>query len=286
MHKIILFLSCLLSFNLYASEKLIWLSDTAGLFENYTNDQDISISTNTTRMMLRQLTDVEFELQVSSLSRIERQLKSKTSICMSGRIKNPQRMLTSYFSQPIHLYPSMRLYYRKKNHPLPSQLMDENGYLTSLSELFQHKKEYSLLLVPDRSYGQFLDKELKKIPKQNISYRSGLNQYNAIADMLLKGRIDFTLAYPTWFSNNIEHDSAGLSLIHSVLIEKEQSFILGRVQCTKTPLGFKVINQINKILDKLYLTPKFYEEHTKFIIKNDHHDFKKNYTTVFIDRNF
>ena len=292
--KIILLSCCFFVTKVYATqvqatEKVIWLTEVTSEVEDIKNKKSISISIDTTRYMLSNLTDFIYERHFESLARIKRLLQSKTdtTYCKYSRIKTSAREKFGYFSQPIHLYPSLQLYYNVKNHLIVKNLLDENGKLTSLKKLFSQNPDKFLTVVYGRSYGEFLDQQLENLPKKSVYFRQGQDQYTTITLTLLKGRIDFALVYPTKFIKKIENEIyKGDGKLTSVGIKGNIPYILGRVMCSKTPLGKTVIEKINSTLDKIYLHEKFYQLHTDYLPESYHQTFKKDFQYVFIERNF
>ena len=264
-----------------AENSITWLTETDELSEKLDLETSVSISIDTTKQVLVRLNQFDIEFQVTPMTRVEKFLASSKTYCVSERIKTPERLLNSLFSLPVHIYPSLKLYYPAKHHPLAPHLIDGEQKLTSLKALFDTYPKRVLTLVKGRSYGHFLDTELNIIARQNLIYRSGSDQYRAISQMLLRGRMDYALIFPTTYMKLIA-DAESEGNVYSVQIAGDLPYILGHIACSKTTLGETAIVKINRILRALYKTPEFYFAHQRYVPKSDHGLLKKNFKQVFL----
>jgi len=185
------------------------------------------------------------------------------------------------FSLPVHMYPSLKLYYPAKHHPLAKHLITEDNKLTSLQALFEQYPRRLLTLVKGRSYGQYLDNELNIIARENLIYRTGNDQYRAISQMLLKGRMDYALIFPTTYMKLIA-DAESEGNVYSIQIAGDLPYILGHIACSKTTLGEKLISETNRVLKALYRDYDFYYAHQRYVPRTDHLLLNKNFKDVFL----
>lgn len=266
-----------------AEQNLTWLIETEEVAKNLNSNAKTSIASDTTRMLLKELDNTQFHFQVAQLPRIEKLLNSKGNYCASERIKTDERVKNNLYSLPVHIYPSLKLYYLAKLHPLPSHLINKDKSLTSLNDLFKSKPRQALTIVKKRSYGAFLDKQIRSLSPKNLIERAGSNQYQAIPKMLLKGRIDFALLFPTAYLKELNRES-NRNKSYSISISGDMPHITGYVACSRTPLGQRVITQINSILLSLYKQEAFYQAHIRYVSEMDAPLLTKQFNALFIER--
>lgn len=163
-----------------AVETIAWLLGNNEISDNLNNQTKISISTDTSRMLIRKLTDFKHTFQIAAPPRQNQLFKQPGTVCNPERIQTPKRINETLFSLPVNLYPSLKLYYPAEHHPLPNELLNQQGQLISLHRLFEYYPNRLLTIVNARSYGSFLDNEINQLKKVNVMKRSGHDQYVAI----------------------------------------------------------------------------------------------------------
>ena len=265
--------------------KLLWLTDDSRDVVNLLSKKQISIGSDTTNLVLNNLVHntqgkFEFNFQLAQIPRINRILATVPNACVSNRIKTKQRDQKNLFSSPLNLYLSYRLYYLADQDDIPTNLLDDQQQLISLSALFNAFPNRILGLSKGQSYGKYLDAELSHLNPENIYQRPGEGRYDAIINMLLRHRIHYIITYPTTIENELNIENTNLP-IKSIAIKGSPEYIVGRIACNKSATGQKVITEVNKILNKLYQEPAFYQAHTRYINETDIAIFNKYYQQVF-----
>ena len=269
----------------YAQEELIWLTETPVIIDNAFDDENVELTSSTTMLMLSRLKDVKFSYKIMSLQRIKRLMSTNENYCVTGRIQTPARELAGYFTQPVNLYMGIKFYYPDELHPLPAEVLDKQGDLLSLKKFLDKQDNGFLTIEETRSYGTVIDKNIAELAKDQIDYRSGLWQYKTISAMLLKGRLDFALVYPSTLYE-IKQKKGLARALQAVNIKDANPYIIGRIMCSKTAYNLKVINKINRILDDMYQEEIFYQLHINTIQQSDISLFNKYFNEVFKERNF
>ena len=276
----------IISINGQAKEKLIWVTDDKMELENYFNDVETSIGTDTTKLVVKSLLKFyDIDIQLAQLPRTDRLLTSLPNLCTSNRIKTKARQKENLFSSPVNLFLSTRLYFLYETRfnqgvDLFQSLINENGELISLQLLFDTFPELVLGLSKGRSFGSALDKQLSNIAQENLIYRGGRGRYKALVNMLLKKRIEFILKFPTEAKRELDINVEKYQVSSLAIVGNDQ-FILGHIACSQSELGQRVIKQSNEILHKLYRQPVFYQAHSRYLSTMDLINFNRFYQQVY-----
>jgi len=272
----------------YAQTKpeMIWMTDTQSDISVFLKDQPTYIAMETLNLLAKSIKSHKIKLAYAPLSRMDYLLKNKKNICVTNRIKNTKREAFGFFSFPLNLYPGLRLYYVEDEtdatNKIPEQLFNNHGQVASLSALFETSPKDKLAIGKSRSYGEFLDKEIALLSKDNIYTRSGENHIEALIHMLAQKRIDFLIEFPTEF-NAVRKKMEKSVKFKSIEIANSPRFILGHLACNKTPKNKRFIGDINKLLLRLYQTDAFYQAHSKYLDHSDLVKFKQYYDEVFLN---
>jgi uncharacterized protein (TIGR02285 family) len=159
-------------------------------------------------------------------------------------------------------------------------MLNKEGQLKSLAALFKHNHEYVLGIDQGRSFGDFLDHQIKGLDEHNLIIRSGGTRTKSLVKMLVKNRINYIIDYPTEIGRELKSypDSIKMS---SLEIAGMPEHIVGHVMCSKSEFGEKVITDINNVLVQLYKKNEFYKAHIDYIEQSNLFDFNKAYKNVF-----
>ena len=265
---------------------ILWLTDDIADKENYIENNQISIGTDTSNLVLNALTKYQFEFQLAPIPRINLLLKSTENICVGNRVKTKERALNNIFSLPINIYPGLRLYYLNKESGVPKSLLNEDDEINSLAKFFEKQPNKVLGISKGRSFGKYLDDQISQIPKSNIILRGGNGRYEALVYMLLKNRIDFLIDFPTEHKRKVDiavsiTNTHSIVDIKSLAIANSPKLISGRIACTKSAFGKAFIAEVDKILLTLYQEPSFYQAHARYINKSDLPAFKTSFNSYF-----
>lgn len=243
-------------------EKIIWLVEDK--VENIDllskNSAETSTASYIENVIIQQLTQYKIKVERVTASRMNRVLKNQGNACVANRAITKERHQYSLFSDPQAFYLTHKLYRFNQPSPLPSHLFDTNGEIIDLPSIFKALPEKTLGIPKDVSFGNFLDKQIKQIKPANIYYRGGSQRVVALESMLLKSRVDFVLALPV----DITPSEAEKTLIEQYTIAGAPPYLIAHFNCSKGPLGQRIIKDINKILAKFYQTQDYYLAHEKW----------------------
>jgi len=248
--------------NQVSKDKIIWLVEDK--IENIDlltkNSPKSSTASYIENVIIQQLTNYNLKIERVTASRMNRLLKTKENICVANRAKTQKRKEYSLFSDPQSFYLTHKLYRFNQNSALPNQLFNAKGEIKDLASLFKVLPTKTMGLAQDVSFGSFLDQQIKQINPTNIYYRGGNQRVLALASMLYKSRVDFVLALPV----DITPNETQKPLIEQYTIAGAPPYLVARFNCSKSHLGQLALNDINKILSKLYQTEDYYLAHKKW----------------------
>ena len=149
-----------------------------------------------------------------------------------------------------------------------------NGEAIPLRELLE-AGELSLS-VPSRSMGSLLDDIFKEYHKK-ISIRESSNVGFDFFTLIDKGRIDYTIEYPTAIiSWNKTHPSN--KLIAIPIRELSSFYPIGHAACSNSALGKKVIGDINNSFETLLQSEEYLANYLLYLYpENIHPQLRQQY---------
>ncbi len=281
---ILLFMTPFTIFEIEGKTRILWLTDDSRDQKNYSENNLVSIGTDTTNLLLYALNNYQIDFQLAPISRIDLLLKSQGAICVGNRVRTKDRAQDNIFSLPLNVYPGLRLYYADKNAEVPQRALNQSFEVISLAELFKQRPDKVLGISKGRSFGHYLDDQIKGIAKENIMLRAGNGRYQALIQMLLKNRIDYIIDFPTEVQRKLTEFSQSIDVkvdLKSVAIANSPKFISGRVACTDSVVGRKFIKEVDDVLIQLYQKSIYYQAHARYINKNDLPAFKLSFDKYF-----
>jgi uncharacterized protein (TIGR02285 family) len=164
------------------------------------------------------------------------------TICHGALIKTPQIEKVTYMSIGIGLMPTHAIITPAHNKHAFAQQKS-----TSLRLLLENLS--LVAAVPSRTFGPVIDSITASYSEQsNLYFRQAVDMHG-LFEMLFKQRFDYTVGYPAeamyW---NRQNPDKPLAIIG--IEELAEKYVIGRVACSKTELGRKIINDVNKSLEK------------------------------------
>jgi uncharacterized protein (TIGR02285 family) len=243
-------------------EKIIWLVEDK--LENIDlltkNSAETSSASYIENLIIQQLTQYNIQVERVTTSRSNRILKSQANVCTANRVKTLERQEYSLFSDPQSFYLTHKLFRFNQKAALPKHLFNTKGEIKDLPNIFKILPTQTIGIGQDVSFGHFLDLKIKQIKPANIYYRGGSQRVVAIASMLFKKRVDFVLALPV----DITPTESQKPLLEQYTIAGAPPYIIAHINCSDSPLGQRIINDINDILAKLYQSDDYYQAHKKW----------------------
>jgi len=245
-----------------SKEKILWLvEDKVENIDLLTkNSPETSTASYIENLIIQQLSHYKVKVERVTASRMNRVLKNRKNACVANRASTPERREYSLFSDPQSFYLTHKLYRFNQTSALPEQLFNAKGEIKDLASVFKLLSDKTLGIGKDVSFGNFLDRQIQQIKSTNIYYRGGNQRVVALESMLYKQRVDFVLALPV----DITPNAAQKEMVEQYTIAGAPRYLVAHFNCSKGPLGQRIISDINKILAELYQTKDYYQAHQKW----------------------
>jgi uncharacterized protein (TIGR02285 family) len=253
--------------SLPVKEKLIWLledkKENLNLLAKIS--PDTSVATYIESKIVSQLTNYNVEISRVSMKRIDSYIKNTPNSCAANRAKIKTREEYSLFSTAQSFYITHKLYRLKQADAFPKPLLNNDGEIISIHDIFRHFPDAKIGIADGVSFGPFLDKEIKDIARHNIYYRGGTNRVTALEAMLYGKRIEFLLALPF----NMDPTNEQRFLLDSYTIADAPPYLIAHFSCSKSELGQRVIEDINLLLKDIYQTQDYYRAHQRWFSEQE-----------------
>jgi uncharacterized protein (TIGR02285 family) len=248
-------------------EKLVWLledkKENINLLAKIS--PDTSVATYIESKIVSLLTDYDIEINRVSIKRIDSYIKNTPNSCAANRAKIKSREEFSLFSTPQSFYITHKLYRYNQNRSLPTSLLNEQGEVIAMKDIFRRFPKAQIGIADGVSFGRFLDDEIKEIPPDNIHYRGGASRVTALEAMLYSQRIDYLLALPIDIVPTIKQRS----LLEKYTIAGAPPYLIAHFSCSKGELGARVIDEINLLLKDIYQTQDYYRAHQRWFTEKE-----------------
>ena len=228
----------------FAKEKMIWLQqDAKPYFISSGKYKGQGLFELIQKIIQKNLPEYDHENVTLPQKRLFNEFESNRKVCAVGVIKNPERQKYMYFTAPTFFLVPHRITIRKEDWGL-----FQNRKEISLDKLLGDTS-LTLGITAGRSYGTVIDSILNKHKgQQNIHFRYG-SLYEDLFEMLLLGRIDYIIGYPTetiYSMKTFEAEDKVMNLV----IEENKDYILGFAGLPRNEWGKDMVKRLNAILLK------------------------------------
>ncbi len=183
-----------------------------------------------------------------------------TAICALFKFKNSERVLQYEFSLPVGFIQTHRLYVRSGMGPLSPALLNEQGEVKQISDLFETYPDAKLMLWDKISQGELIDKAMNDIPEKNKILIKGLASYAGLAKMISRSRADFAIMIPSAVTE-FENEFYPLELL-SYRMEGVEPISTIHMMCNKNKASTTFLETVDATLRELYKTPEFLSANT------------------------
>jgi uncharacterized protein (TIGR02285 family) len=227
---------------------------------------------------MKSLPQYKFSSEFAQNPSITRLLKKRPNSCHPYRMKTPQRLENNIYSLPLNISLGLRRYFKQDTQygVLSQNTFPSSLQIISLASLFTGKSSYVLGVDEGRSFGVFLDEQLATLEKHNLIVRRGGIATKFLVKMLLKNRVDYIIEYPVSINEALKSIPINIKL-DSLRIANSPDYIVGYIACHQGSLGQKVIEDINRELQRLYRSYRFYKADIQYFDKTDLINFNQAY---------
>jgi uncharacterized protein (TIGR02285 family) len=243
----------------YSNDEVNIIYDYAPFSENLANKQGSGTASITAIMALDKIS-TPLKFAYVPIARHENSLSQEDkSVCALFKLKTSARKQDYLFSKPIAFQSSHRLYTQAE---LPATILNNEGAISSLSELMNAYSNANLILTRDVSYGDVVDAQLAEINPSQINRVSGVLSHNINARMFAHGRSEFSIFTPGEMFRYIQSNRA--FAYHSYRIAGMPDVITAHVMCNNTLNSKRLLDEIDANMTKLYSTVPFLSAHIDF----------------------
>ncbi len=240
-------------------------SDEPQLVAAFNSGQPLDTISSATLSLIFKSFSTQPEILSVPFARSLRFIESGTSVCITDKIKTPERADKYLFSLPMSFYQAQRLYQLQTLPPISKRWLNEKGEIRRVSQVLKVHPNARILLPEHYSFGERLDKDLNNInPEQVVVTASDI--YSSYLDMFEAQRAEFTILFPAAV---YERFGERLPKARSYNIEQASEYITGRFLCSNTAAGKQFIQLMNQVLRTLYGTQEYAEAHTRYLNSDD-----------------
>lgn len=200
-----------------------------------------------------------FETRLVPQTRIGKMLANGAPICFPCMIHNAQPADRITYSEPTMLFPPFVVITTKQK---ARELNTEKAPI-DIVELMTNS-EWTFGKEAARRYGS-LQAVISSLPafRNSIISHNSTDTTTAIAELISRGRIDYTIDYPTTLKL---FQQRGYNNLTGIPIKQAEQFIVGAVGCSASNPEFsnRAIKLINDALHLNVLNSESYKEHLNF----------------------
>lgn len=265
-------------------EKIIWLVEDKKENVNLLDKTapNTSVASYIESRVISELGQYDIEIKRVAIKRIDQILQSTPNACAANRAKLEARQKYSIYSTPQAFYLTHQLFRFNQTTPLSKSLLNEEGELIAIENVFRQHPTHKIGLAKGVSFGKYLDTEIDKVAIENIYFRGGINRVTALEAMLYLNRVDYLLALPIDINPSEEQKAK----LEQYPIAGAPPYLIAHFSCSKSPVGQKVVNDINHILSKKYQSEDYYLAHKKWFTEKDLVKLQAYLQSRFINQSF
>lgn len=207
---------------------------------------------------IEDLADIEFVPTIRLFNELE--ANPNVPLCALFKLKTAERAEGYAFSLPISFLSNNRLFLRRGLDLISPELLDENGAVSDLVELFGPDSTERIMLWEHISYGEAVDQAFTEIPSRNKQVIQVESSHGSLLKMIDRGRTDYAIIYPSEVAD-FEREFHDLDL-KSYPIAGMPLVSTGHLMCTKNPASKAFLAQVDTIIRDLYQSTEFIEAST------------------------
>jgi len=248
----------------FASD-IIVISGSESDVDQYTQNRGVYLGSETNRIIFEDLKQrFTFVHKYIPLVRQAERLALSVPTCVTHRIETIERLKEYYFTFPINLYETHRLYQKSSDAELTETLLDEYGNVKSLVALFQKLPTQRLILIKNANYGSVLQNQIDRLDPARLMLVNGGDLEGRNLLLVERGRAEFVLALPqlvkTRYLNPLNKDK-----LRSYKLADMPEYAPGHIMCNKSAYNEGVVDAINSSIVKLFQNGSFEKVYAKYL---------------------
>lgn len=211
-------------------------------------------------------------------TRADKEAKRGNTICMTNRFLTQERKQYLNFTKPYSVSLSLKIVMLKETH----QKLGQPKVLSikKINETYQ----LSGLLTSNRSFGSTLDAVLEKYRHQPQLKRVQASS-SQLLNMLQLNRMDYFIEYPLNVNYLIQAGGFDPEQFVSVDIGESAAYVSSWISCSKTELSVRVVEQLNKTIDREKMNPVYWKRVSHWLSENDALKLRDYYLNHFLVEN-
>lgn len=224
--------------------------------------QGTGVSDQAMRYFLERMTQFDHHVDVAPLTRAWTQIAHEDGNCLAAVLKSPERAGIALFSKPIFVTATPRLLIRHDHIDLLQPALDAEGAVDL--QILAGRKSVKAISVTQRSYGPEVDRfllALHDLPARVATSAQAVR-------MVENGRGDFTFGY-TFETRFFALESGTPNKLDNYPIARQPKFLPVRMACSKGPIGEKIIERVNQIIDMAGWPPPFLHQVSRWFIPEE-----------------
>lgn len=220
-------------------------------------NKDPKNSVSSSNLLLVNKLSSRIKLEFMPTARLIVKLDETTdkAICALFKLKNSKRSLQYYLSLPVGFVQTPRFYLRNEMGVLAPSLLNENGEIKQLADLFVVYADAKFMLWDNISQGDYIDAAVKNVPEKNKLRIQGLTSYSSLAKMINRSRADFAIMLPLEIAH-FENKFYPLDLM-TYRIEGVEPVSSVHMMCNRNKASKEFLRIVDGTIQELYKTPEF-----------------------------
>lgn len=217
------------------------------------------------------LPEYKHKVFTANNKRVMNSLQETTNTCFLAGLHSADREKFTYMTSYAILPPIIVVMKKKTVATLPVA----NNKISLEYLLKQKSLNYSF--TDQRVFGPQVDEVIRKVASSSSMVTADHMLGNNFIRMVGAGRISFTLEHPFFFEQ-YQKERADLKDLTFVVPTEEKDPLEIFIMCSKSPLGQKVIQKVDKLIRKLVTTAEYRKNVlTSYTEFDDDPEFKKQF---------
>lgn len=237
-------------------EQLTILHTRLQFVEKLKHHDDFGPITNAHRLLFEAIGYPD-NLIYAPFSRAQKLIQNTSPTCLLFMRKTVERSEKFLFSKPISLSMGPRLYQQLDSRILSPDMLDSDGNVLSIAEIFLTRPRANIIILPEHSYGDVLDSQIAKIKDSRKVGRHVGDQHKSTTTMFYHQRADFALMSS---SEVLIYDREHEDTIkyRSYPIKNVTLPITVHIMCNKNVITERWLDKVNRSLPSIYQSDSFW----------------------------